>query len=230
MTAFINAEVKAKVTPAPGHDGNGVDVMLRATNKRSLVVAQFEAPGFEISKANKRFHFGSGVLANAVAPLQEMPTTASMYALQNQYSADSRIHLVIDQVSVFLFSGTGAVGGAVLIAGIPASPHASALSNGTGVVGPKSNTGSTARTSQAVWAAAPTLASTPAWISVGFGPAIPASNVFPCPAITAEFQNFPLVIRPGNYYAAFHVLAGAGTGAEYSMSCIYHEVEAELGT
>ncbi len=230
MTAFINAPLNGVTSPPPGHDGGGSEQRVRLTNKRSLVVAQYETPGCEVTKANRRFHFGSGVLANAVAPLQEMPTTASMYALQNQYSADSRIHLVVDQVSVFLFSGTAAVGGAVLIAGVPASPHASALSNGTGVVGPKSSTGSTARTSSAVWAAAPTLASTPAWHVIGFGPAIPASNVFPCPAVMADLTSFPIIIRPGNYYAGFHILGGAGTSAEYSMSCIYHEVEMELGT
>ena len=227
---ILNSYLEGKVNPPSGHDPNGTNQHLRLTNKGSLAVAQYEVPGMGASKANRRFHFSPGVLSGAVASIQEMPTTASMYVLQNQYSADTRIHLVVDQVTAFLFSGTGSVGGVVMIAGIPASPHASALSNSAGVVGPKSNTGSTARTSSAVWATGATLASAPAWFAVGSSPPLAASNVFPCPAAVAEFGNYPLIIRPGNYYAGFHILGGAGTGAEYSMSVIYHECEMELGT
>jgi hypothetical protein len=195
------------------------------------VVAQYETPGELVSKQNRRFHFSPGVLSGAVAPLQEMPTTAAMYVLQNTYPLDSGIHLVIDQVAAFCFSATtGAISSTTIIAGVPALPHASALTNSAGVVGPRSNTGSTARSSLGIWATGATLASAPAWFVIGAGPPNIAAPVFPYGGVVADLTSFPIIVRPGNYYAGFHILSAAGTGVEFSMSCIYHEAEMALGT
>jgi hypothetical protein len=220
---LYNFSMQGIVSRVSGLLTNGSQVSPRVTGSASLAMTSFEPHRTELARMGARFGSSGGVVANAIAPVVDVPTTASMYVLQNNYAAASRVCLVVEQLGVWHASGTAGLGGMV-IGGLPASPHASALTNSTGVVGPKSFSAS-AKQSTAVWATGATLASAPAWVAlkeltlisevaIGKGTVIDLSGLF--------------IVPPGGYYAAFHVLAPTGTTSKFTMSAVWSELQLDI--
>ncbi|MCI0635574.1 MAG: hypothetical protein L0206_16915 [Actinobacteria bacterium] len=203
--------------------GNGSRVAPRGTGAGSMAVAQVEPPRTDLGRMGARFCASAGVVANAIAPVVDVPTTASMYVLQNNYAASSRICLVVEQVGVWHASGTAGLGG-MLLGGLPGTPHASALTNSTGVVGPKSCSAS-AKISTAVWATGATLAAAPAWIALADLTLISEITIGKGAVVVLDGL---FVVPPGGYYAAFHVLAPTGTTSKFSMSAVWSEMTLDL--
>lgn len=220
---LYNFSMQGIVSRVNGLLSNGSQVSPRMTGSSSIAVTHFEPPRTDIGRMGARFCASAGVVANAIAPVTDIPTTASMYVLQNNYAAASRNCLVVEQLGVWHASGTAGLGGMV-IGGVPGSPHGSVLANSTGVVGPKSLSASS-KQSTASWATGATLAAAPAWIAlkeltlisevaIGKGAVIDLNGLF--------------IVPPGGYYAAFHVLSPAGTASKFSMSVVWSELQLDL--
>lgn len=83
----------------------------RFTHQESLAVAQVEPPGFEMSRAGRRFLLGNNAAITGIAPVQALPTTAAQWALWNP---DNQVTYFLEEVGVYLTSGTPGVGGILL--------------------------------------------------------------------------------------------------------------------
>lgn len=175
----------------------------------------------EMSRAGRRFVASPGVIANAQAPVQDCPTTATAYALYNGEAAGGKSY-VIDALSFWQASGTAGAG-ASLLAGVSTAAQASVPAAGTGVV-VKSASGSAINT-KAVYAAALTLTGAPAWIAV-------SGNQEPSTAGVGSGQPLVTVaglfIVPPGYCLGLHILAPAGTSSKFSVACMWHEIELDL--
>lgn len=201
-----------------GQDTQG----LSGTGAGSVRVAELEPPFTELGRAGRRFVASPGVVANAVAPVTDMPTTASMYAVYNGEPASGKSYL-IEALSGYLASGTAAVG-ATIICGVTTGAQAAVPAAGTGVL-VKSASGSALGT-RAVYASGLALTNAPAWFPIG-GNGQSAGT-------TPGLGGYPLMLPPGmfivppGYCFAMHVLSGAGTSAKYSLGCIWSELELDL--
>ena len=161
----------------------------------------------------------STAAGTAKAPVAVVPTTTASFALYNGNAVlggGYYIHLL--KVSCFAVSGTGAVGGSVLV-GLSPTVQAAAVSGYAGVVGPKSLSSSpSVRTSLAVVGGAITLAGAPVWTQIG---QIPAASGTVGSGATLDVEG--LVIIPPGFACGFDVMSSAGTTPLYGWSFIYSE-------
>lgn len=194
----------------------------RLTGFQSKAVAQFEPHYFELSRSGRVFAYSGGVVANAIAPVADVPTTASMYTLWNGESAGGKV-LVPLLVSVRASSGTLGLG-AALLCGVTTAAQASAVANSTGVVGPGYLGGSSSVTTAAKFATGVTLAGAPAWVAVASDQHVAAISV----GAGIQFQPQGLfIVRPG-FCLGIHVLAPLGTTAKFTADVIWAELNPDL--
>lgn len=188
-------------------------IPIRATNRGSLRVAQTE-PALA-ALARNRFCFSPGVVANASAPVAEMPTTAAAMALYNPSSSGKSYFIE----SVWAHSASGTLGlGAALIAGLPSIDQAAAVANGTGVVGP-ARLGGGSETCVATFAAAVTLSGAPAWITLAGAQQVAAVSVGA--TIIARVDGM-IEVAPGKILG-LNVLAPTGTSAKFSFGIVFSQ-------
>jgi hypothetical protein len=103
---------------------------VRITHQESLAVAQVEAPGFELTRASRRFHLGyNGSAPTGIAPVQAIPTTAAQWTIWN---ADPSKTYWFETLGAFPISGTPGVGG-LLLASIFTLPAQTGFSTGLAV-------------------------------------------------------------------------------------------------
>lgn len=187
---------------------------VKATNRGSLRVAQSEPA--RAAGCRSRFVFSPGVVANASAPVADMPTTAAAMALWNGEPTES---LFIETVSAHAASGILGLGGALLV-GLSSVAQAAAVANGTGVVGP-SRLGGGTKTSLAKFGAAVTLTGAATWFPVATGKMIAESNIgF---ALIADLGG--LIEVPPGFCLGVTVLAPTGTTAKFSFSVSWRQYE-----
>lgn len=196
------------------YQGLGTDVVLTGSCLGSFNVQQVEYPRQQLARLGLLYCISAGVVANAKAPVTDIGTTTAAWALYNGNTAASGINLYVGKVGVHLASGTSDIG-ATLWMGMSPTAQSSAVSAATGIVGPKSLSASSARTSLAVLGGAVTLAGAPAWVPIG-GLANHAAAATPGSGVVVDL-NGGLIIPP-LFACGFTVLSGAGTTAKYAVS------------
>lgn len=185
-------------------------------------MAQQQLPDLlEMARNGWLYVLSAGVVANAKAPVTDFGTTTAAWALYNgNLTTVSPGYCVIPIViSVHLASGTADTGASLLL-GMSSAAQGSALTNATGVVGPKCTTPTQSRASLATLTGAATLAGAPAWMPWGSmqnaASTTPGTGLFIYPAGA-------YIIQP-TYALGMTVLSGAGTTAKYAVSVLYAEL------
>jgi hypothetical protein len=191
--------------------GSGVVRAIKGTNRGSLRCA--EAEPFRAAFVRDRYCYSPGVVANASAPVTDMPTTAAAMCL---YNADPVKSLFIEKVMAHSASGTMGLGEGLIVCK-SGGPQAAAVANGTGVVSGKLGGGT--NNTLAKFGAAITLTSAGAWITVAT--AMQVSAVQLGAAMIADLDG--LIEIPPLYCLGMSVLAPAGTTAKYSFGVVWSE-------
>lgn len=81
---------------------------LRGTAFESLAVAQIEPPNVEMSRAARRFFIGNSAAVTGIAPATALVTTAAQWVLWNN---SDRYTMWMEELGMYLTSGTPGVGG-----------------------------------------------------------------------------------------------------------------------
>ena len=199
----------------------------RSTLLGSMAVAQVELPRTEVARAGRYFVGGNQVIANGIAPVSAIPTTAISAGLYNaSQTGDS---LVIDMIfGPWLGSGTAAAG-ATLLVGLSTAKAAGTIptANMTGWSS-RNAQGATSRVaaSSALWDATATfVAAQTTWFSVNSSPQLAAANVGQ--GAGGIVIHGGLIVPPG-YEVGFAVLSGAGTTPLYGLSVAWAELSLDL--
>ena len=199
---------------------------LRLTKPGSLAVAQVEMPHVEMARAKKRYIGGTNIIANGIAPVTAIPTTAATLALYNS-AGDGGVSLVIDHLHFFLGSGTPTAGATLLVTVSSAKPTAvTAQATGHLVQPVKGGQGTTGTgSSAAIWTAALTIAANSAWVALGSTFQLAAANVGQG---DRPFKLGGGIIVPPEHALGIAILSGTGTSPLYSVSAIWDEVVLDL--
>ena len=197
------------------------EVSLRMTNNASASVAQVEAPYLELTRSGRRMHGGTQIIANGIAPVAAIPTTAATLALYNNDTNNNGLSLCLDWLNVFLGSGTPAAGLSLFAA--VAKPTTAPTANATGYnSGPLSGTASG---SKALWATGLTLPATAVWSAL-------TSTLQSGTANVGMGDNFldlgGRIVIPPSYCLALAILSGAGVTPLYGVSAQWAELELDL--
>jgi hypothetical protein len=102
-----------------------------------LAMAQSELQQVELVRTGRMFKGGTGIIANAIAPEQAIPTTTALIALFNGEPDGGRTYF-IDHLAFSLLSGTAAAGASLFAAvsagkiASPPSAMATGLRRGSG--------------------------------------------------------------------------------------------------
>ena len=163
--------IDTNVSPL-GQTYAGDGVTARSTTLGSLAVAQAEAPNTDRARAGRRFHGGCGIIANAIAPVQAIPTTTATLAL---YNANDTLALAIDRLAIWLASGTAAAGLTLLACVSPAKVATPVTANATGYSSGPTRAGGPS--SGAFWGTAVTLPAGAVWVPILSNFQLAAANV-----------------------------------------------------
>lgn len=88
-------------------------VNMRLTQFASQAMAQVEPPGYEMTRAGKRYNLCTLTTVTGIAPVQAVPTTTAHWVLWNPSTTKS---FVLETIGMYPASGTAGVGGQVLAA------------------------------------------------------------------------------------------------------------------
>ncbi len=208
--------------------GSGSTLVKELTNMGSLRVAGFEPRGFELARSGRSFCGGHQVIAAAISPVADIPTTTAPMVLYNaSATGDSppRV-LVVKRLSfAYATSGTLSAFGSNLFAGVTPTVLATALTaNGSNInIQSKKGTGS----SKAFIDAAKTIVAT---THINLGGIAHGAETTMSIGYTIKLP-FPFLVQPG-CALSFGVLsaidsAGATTPL-YMLSVGWDEIEATL--
>ena len=214
---MLNALIARMNKQPTNYDG----APLRSTNFASLAVAQTEPPYLETTRNGRRFHGGTQIIANGIAPVAAIPTTTATLGVYNNDINNNGLSLVFDWLNVFLGSGTPAAGLTVLAA--VAKPTAALTVNATGYN--SAALSGTANGSKALWGTAMTLPASTVWSALTSTMQLAAANV-------GQGDNFldlgGRIVIPPTYCLALAILSGTGTTPLYGVSMQWAEVELDL--
>ncbi len=208
-------EIKAITDSLSG----GTNQELRLTYNVSQAVAQVEASGAELARAGRRFTLGNSAAITGIANVTALPTTAAQWVLWN---LSNSVSLFIEEVGVYLTSGTPGAGGILLAAVTPAPATAIVAPTYPGTAIANVNPASS-RISVAVVKASATLAVAPCWYPIANND---DSNVGAFPGSgTLENRNVNgrLVIPP-RCGLALAVLGLAGSTPLFAPFASWYEV------
>ena len=197
----------------------GANRPLRLTYNESQAVAQVEASGAELARAGRRFTLGNNAAITGIAPVTALPTTAASFVLWNLDTAKS---LFIEEVGMYLTSGTPGVGGVLLVAVTPPPATAIVAPTYAGTIISNANPASS-KSSLAVVKASATLAVAPCWYPIANND---DSNVGAFPgSATLENRNVNgRFIVPPRCGLAMVVLGLAGTTPLWAPFASWYEV------
>lgn len=198
----------------------GTNQQLRLSPFRSAFVDQVLPSRAELVRMGKVFsaNLGTVVAATGTACVTDMPTTASLMALWNGNTVASNIHLIILKVATWAASGTMGLGRAMICGTSTASQ--SAVTKGTGAVGPTNNLLTSTNISNAVIGQGTTLGGAPAWVVVA-GLDTPSAAEIGAPLVADVEGAF---IVPPQFAFGTHVLAPAGTAAKFLGAICWAEL------
>lgn len=83
----------------------------RLTQLESLAVAQVDPSGAELTRAGRRFLLGNSAAITGIANATALPTTAAQWVIWN---AENEETLFLDELGMYLTSGTPGAGGVLL--------------------------------------------------------------------------------------------------------------------
>jgi hypothetical protein len=163
----------------------------------------------------------STAAGTAKAPVGTVGTTTAAFALWNGNAVTTKYCMVVTEVEARLVSGTAPVGSTMTL-GLSSAVQGSAVSGYSGVVGPKSLSNSTGRTSQAVIGGAITLAGAPVWRGVA------STTVALAVGGAMIYQpRIPIIIPPYTALGAT-VQSDSGTSPLWGWTFTYAEIELDL--
>lgn len=210
---------------------SGSRVGARGTGLGSLAVAVVEPDGLELTRGGRRFVLGNSAAVTGIAPVQALPTTAAQWAIFNNESGNSAKSYFLEEIGVFLTSGTPGVGGTLVgcIYQLPAMTGG----NTTGVSvapanQPGNNVASTSHNSRAIVKASQTITTpaAPTWFPLASNP---SSNVTAFAASTfLEHRNLRgRIAIPPQHALGLAVVAPAGTTPLFAPFGSWVELEVE---
>lgn len=193
----------------------------RMTHQESLAVGQVEPPGFEMSRAGRRFYLGyTGTVPTGIAPVQAFPTTAAQWVISN---VDVAASYFFKSLGALLFSGTSGLGGE-LLACIFQTPAQQGFAAGIAVQNASNSArGSKAAVKSAVTITAPAL---PNWFPIAEQIA-GAAQVGPASSIINRQIDGRVAVPPG-FSLGLAVLAPAGTTPLYLPIAEWVEQETDM--
>lgn len=217
MLGILKAAISAFVKYPKG------EAEARLSGFRSLMVSHGEPSLLELSRAGRLFNGGTTAVANARAPVTDIPTTTANWLLYNP--ANNPRCLVIIAAGVFLGSGTADTG-VMLIGGTTAlklTDANSVVANATGhAIASTRGSGNASRAFLGVGATIPTSA--PQYVTIA-GMQNQASTT-PGNGVVGQVNGFGVV--PPGYGFAVDVLSGVGTTAKYGINLLFAELELDL--
>jgi hypothetical protein len=195
---------------------------LRLTHQESVAVAQIEPPGFEMTRAARRFYIAyNGTAPTGKAPVQAFPTTTPAFVISN---LDSSKTYFFKMLGAMIFSGTTGLGGQLLACIFQQAPL---LTMGTGYgVQSASNGGLQSKAIINSTGTAITQPVTPLWIPVAEQISA-AAIVGPGSCIANRFVEARLAVPPG-MSLGLTILAPAGTTPLYLPMAEWVEIESDL--
>ncbi len=189
---------------------------------------QLEALGYEIGRMGRSFVGGHAVIAAAISPVSDFPTTTAPMVLFNSSQATGTAKVLVVKRISFAYATTGTLSayGSTLFAGVTPSKLATALTANGSNIKTQSTRGSA--TPVGLIDAAKTVAQ-PTWMQLG-GIAHGAETTMSI-GYTIDLTGHPLIV-PAQFALAFGVMSAIdGVGATtplYMLSVAWDEIEAVL--
>lgn len=220
----MSDEVRTKVTVQQRSDSfaSGAQPYTSATETGAVRVSAGEPQYADACRAG-RVYCISTAAGTAKAPVTSIGTTTAAFALWNGNAASTKYNLEIIEVVAFLVSGTAGSTGSSMMAGLSSAAQASAVSAYAGVIGPKSMSSSTTRTSAAILGGAITLAGAPVWRHIGGIQTAPVDGG----CIVADLKGS--IVVPPQFACGFTILSTAGTTPLWGWTITYIEQQGTLG-
>lgn len=219
---MINPGSQMAVTAAIAAVATGTEQEEQITRLGALRVAQLENNGFELGRVGRSMIGGCTAVADAVAPVTNLPTTTGPVVLYNANQAGGRLYH-IKQVSMFYGSGTaGAYGAAPFVGVTPAILATPVTANATGFsVQAARGYGPTT----AFFSTAATIAAGTAWFVLGSD--VSGASTVTGPACTFDVRHLGLIVPP-LYALTIGALGDTGTSAKYGFSVAWDELEGDF--
>lgn len=205
LNSYLEGEV---VSATAGMQAAGNHRRLAMTGLESLRVAQAEGKYTELSRAGRLWICNPGVIANHVAAVTDIPTTASAYSLYVPVSASFKL-VVLELFAIT--SGTSGVGGA-LLASNPLDEATAVTANTTGVTIRNCMGGS--QTAPFFWATGVTLDVAAAWWAVG---GVMAAVTKAC--VQSVDLGGAIIVKPGQVFGT-HYYTDTGTSPKAGIGCL----------
>lgn len=193
----------------------------RITHLESLAIGQVEAPGYEMTRAGRRFSIAyNGGVPTGIAPVQAFPTTAAQWAL---FNGDPVQAYTVRVLGALLFSGTQGLGGK-LLACLFQLPVQTGFATGLAVASHSNGQ----RVSKASIKSGVTITgpAAPNWFPVAEDLGA-AARVGPLGSIINRQVDGKIIIPPGQGLG-LAVLAPAGTTPLYLPEAEWEEAESDL--
>ena len=196
------------------------EIDARATGTESLAVDQVAPDGMEMTRAGRRFMWGPTNGVTGIAPVAALPTTAAQWVLWNP---DPYNAYVVDQLGLYLVSGTAAAGVVMLVCLFQAPAVVGVQATGMQVVSASNGDhGSKGLFKSAVTLTQPT---TPLWWPAA---QTPNGNTTVL-AVAAENRDLRgRIIIPPNQGLGMCALSGAGTTPLFAPFGMHSEIKLDL--
>jgi len=197
-------------------------VSQRATALGSVAGAQVEPPNFEMSRAGRRFILGNSAAITGIAPVQALPTTGAQWVIWNPSTTRT---LAMEQVAMYLTSGTPGVGGILLAALFTLPASVGATYTGSSISSASIGSGASATILKA--SVTVTAPAAPNWFTLASNPG-PNVTAF---ASSTFLENRLLggsVLVPPLCGLALAVVSPAGTTPLFAPAAMWVEIECDL--
>lgn len=197
-------------------------IQQRGTEMGSVAGAQVEPPGFEMSRAGKRFILGNSAAITGIAPVQVLPTTAPQFSIWN---ASTTKALIFEQIGVYLTAGTPGVGGILL--GCLYTLPASTGSTYAGTAITSASGGSIASATIVKTAVTVTTPAAPNWFPLATNPG-PNVTAFAASTFLENRLLGGTIIVPPQSGLGLAVVAPAGTTPLFAPFAMWCETDCTL--
>lgn len=194
---------------------------VRLSNYASVSAAMVEPFYLELTRQAKRFHGGLQILANAIAPVQAIPTTAATLALYNNDTRGNGLAISLDWINTYLASGTPAAGKTIFVAVARPTTVPTVGATGYGV----GSLNASSQGSMAIFAANLTFPTGTQWTALD-------SDFQPAAANVGQGDN-PIdlagrIVVPPGLALGIAIFSGVGTAPLYGVSLQWSELELDL--
>lgn len=202
--------------------GIGVKHPAQSTAYGSARVAQVEPSLLELARSGAIFGGVMNIVANAISPVQTLPTTSPTISLYNGEDMGGKTLVLLDAVH-YHAGGTAGVGSSLWAAVSPQRIASPPSSTATGwKVGSLSGS---RKTSAALLATSVTLPGTPVWHVLNGNTQAAATTLG---SANNPYSVLGMIIIPPGYALGMDVVSGAGSSAVYGISLAWAELQLDL--